>query len=89
MLDFDIRAQIDILRWIERGAITIFPLTEEHVTRIIALSSKYSDLPMDFADATLLVISEVAHLEEIISIDSDFYVYRNIRKKMLKNILET
>ncbi|MEW5920434.1 MAG: PIN domain-containing protein [Bacillota bacterium] len=88
MLDFDSRAQINFLQWVERDAIYIAPLTKEHISRIIELSLKYSDLPMDFADATLIVISETEHIREIISIDSDFYIYRNIRKEMLINILE-
>jgi len=88
MLDFDIRAQIDFLQWLQRDAIDIIPLTKEHIARIIALSSKYADLPMDFADATLIVISEIEHIKEIITIDSDFYVYKNIRKEILTNIFK-
>lgn len=88
MLDFDVRVQIDFLRWIQRDAINVVALAKEHISRIIELSSKYADLPMDFADATLIVISETEHIKEIITIDSDFHVYRNIRKEMLNNLLE-
>ena len=88
MLDFDVRAQIDFLRWVQRDALEIAALSKEHISMIIELSAKYADLPMDFADATLIVISELAHIKEIITIDSDFHVYRNLRKEMLTNILE-
>lgn len=86
MLDFNVQVQIDFLKWIERDAIEIPVLSKQHISRIIELSEKYSDIPMDFADATLIVISEIERIGEIITIDSDFHIYRNIRKEMLTNI---
>lgn len=88
MLDFNVNVQIDFLKWVERDAIEIPVLNKGHISRITELSEKYSDIPMDFADATLMVISETEKINEIITIDSDFHVYRNIRKEMLKNIFE-
>ncbi|MBZ4687766.1 MAG: hypothetical protein JG764_1399 [Clostridiales bacterium] len=86
MLDFNVQVQIDFLQWIRRDALQIVPLSKECISRIIDLSQKYSDVPMDFADATLIVISEVNNIKEIISIDSDFYIYRNIRNEFIRNI---
>ena len=88
MLDFNIEAQIDFMKWIKRDALEIPNITKKDITRIISLSKKYSDIPMDFADATLIVISESKNIEEIISIDSDFYIYRNIRDQYIKNIFK-
>jgi predicted nucleic acid-binding protein len=88
MLDFNVQVQVDFLRWIGRGALEIPELSLDHISRIIELSQKYSDVPMDFADATLIVISEIEKIDEIITIDSDFQVYRNIRKEMLRNIFD-
>jgi len=88
MLDFNVNVQIDFLKWIELGALEIPFLGKNHISRIIELSEKYSDIPMDFADASLIVISEIEKIDEIITIDSDFHVYRNIRKEMLTNIFE-
>lgn len=88
MLDFNIEAQIDFMKWIKRDALEIPNITKKDITRIISLSKKYSDIPMDFADATLIVISESKNIEEIISIDSDFYIYGNIRDKYIKNIFQ-
>ena len=86
MLDFNVQVQIDFLKWIERDAIEIPVLSMQHISRIINLSEKYSDIPMDFADATLIIISDIENIGEIITIDSDFHVYRNIRKEMMSNI---
>ncbi len=88
MLDFNVQVRTDFLRWIGRGALEIPELSLDHISRLIELSQKYSDVPMDFADATLIVISELEKIDEIITIDSDFEVYRNIRKERLKNIFD-
>lgn len=88
MLDFNVGAQLDFLEWIRRDALEIPSLTKNHISRIIELSEKYADVPMDFADATLMVISETEDVSEIITIDSDFHVYRNIRREMLRNVFD-
>ena len=86
LLNFSVRTQMNLLKWIMHGALLIREITAEDISRIINLSEKYSDMPMDFADATLIILSETEGIEEIISIDSDFYVYRNIRNEYIKNI---
>lgn len=86
MLDFSVKAQLALLEWIDRGGLRIFELNESHVCRIKQLTNKFSDVPMDLADASLVVVSELSGYNEIISIDSDFYIYRDIRNKYLTNI---
>jgi predicted nucleic acid-binding protein len=86
MLDFSVKTQINFLTWIHRGGLEIFELQYEQILRMIELTEKYKDVPMDLADATLIVASESKNVHEIATIDSDLYVYRNIRKKYLKNI---
>lgn len=86
MLDFSTKVQQAFLEWIRRGGLDIFELSEEHLERIISLSEKFSDVPMDLADASLIVASEVKGIKEIASIDSDFYIYRDIRNKYLTNV---
>ena len=86
MLDFSVGTQIDFLKWISLGAIEVKQIDVSDISRIIDLSEKYSDVPMDFADASLIIISELEDIKEIISIDSDFNIYRNIRNEYVKNI---
>ncbi len=86
MLDFSTKTQINFLTWINRGGLQIFDLEFYHVIRMIELSEKFEDVPMDLADATLIVASEAKGVTEIASIDSDFYIYRDIRNKYLVNI---
>jgi predicted nucleic acid-binding protein len=42
--------------------------------------------PMDFADATLIVVAERTGIKKIISIDSDFDVYRLPGKVIIENV---
>jgi hypothetical protein len=58
------------------------------IQRIIDLTEKHNDVPMDLADATLVVAAENLGIREIISIDTDFYIYRKIRKEMITNIFK-
>jgi predicted nucleic acid-binding protein len=86
MLDFSTKTKINFLKWINRGGLQIFDLEFYHLIRMIELSEKFTDVPMDLADATLIVASEAKGIKKIASIDSDFYIYRDIRNKYLKNV---
>lgn len=86
MLDFNIKVQLNFLTWIERGGLKLFDLDNSHLYRFTELIARFDDVPMDLADASLIVVSEVMNYKEIASIDSDFYIYRNIRNQYLTNI---
>ncbi len=86
MLSFSTRSQIHFLEWIYRGGLQIIELNQTHIARLIELSKKFDDVPMDLADASLIVASEKHGITEIASIDSDFYIYRDIRNQYLTNV---
>ena len=87
LLSFNVNVQIDFLEWLKREAVAIVNLENIHLERIIQLSKKYSDVPMDLADSSLIVIAELTNITDIITIDSDYYIYRTKNKKSLNNIL--
>jgi len=87
LLSFNVNVQIDFLEWLKREAVTIINLENIHLERIIQLSKKYSDVPMDLADSSLIVIAELTNITDIITIDSDYYIYKTKNKKSLNNIL--
>ena len=76
LLDFSRKAQIDFLAWIDAGAVTIENITANDFSRIKELTVKYSDLPMDFADACLVLLGEKLNITSIATIDRDFNIYR-------------
>ena len=55
----------------------IAEIPEDRHTRMKELMEKYSDLPMDVADASIIVISELHKAKTIFTLDrGDFSVYR-------------
>jgi predicted nucleic acid-binding protein len=84
MLDFSAQAQRDFLFWAEQ-ALTIDTETPSDLPRIRALLEKYSDLPADFADASLVALCERLRLHEVASVDADFTIYRTRDRRTFTN----
>jgi predicted nucleic acid-binding protein len=59
-----------------RAGVFVAPSTEASLRRCRELMDKYSDLPMDFADATLVVLAEELNTNVVFTVDRDFSVYR-------------
>jgi uncharacterized protein len=71
------KAQEALWEMIERGALELLPLGEEDVPRLRELMRKYSNRPMDLADAALLRVAEREGIRKIFTVDRrDFSVYR-------------
>lgn len=87
MLDFNLQVQIDFLKWCEIGGVNLFEISQEELCDIRVMIEKYSDVPMDLADATLMYIANKQKIKNIISIDSDFDIYRTLKKQNLNNLL--
>jgi len=86
LLDFNNNAQLDFLKWVYRGGVEIFPIENNDMKRIKELMEKYQDVPMDFADACLVYAAERLKLDEIVTIDKDFLIYRIGKRKKFKVI---
>jgi len=86
MLDFSAKAQSNFYEWAMYHGVIISDINQNDLPRILELSNKYSDLPMDFADATLVVTAEKTGIKEIISLDKDFDIYRLPGKEKIHNI---
>ncbi len=78
--------QEKLLTWIERGGLEIAINDQKSVTGLLKLIRKYSDMPMDLADATLMLYAEETGINEIATIDFDFNVYRTAKNDYLKNV---
>ncbi len=86
ILSFSIKAQVNFMQWVVDGAIEMVEVDNDAFKRIIEMTKKYSDLPMDFADGSLVAICEKLRIKNVVSIDSDFYIYRTESKSAFKNI---
>lgn len=70
------------------GAFEVFDLRREHGPRISALLESYRDLPMDLADASLVLLAEELGHGRILSTDErDFRTYRWKRHRPFENLL--
>lgn len=75
--------QSRLLEMIERDALEVLAVEGGDVPAIQALMRKYADLPMDFADASLVHVADREQLRDIFTLDRrDFSVYRvNSRRR--------
>jgi len=74
----------------QQEAFAVFQIeTPQHKQRIFALMQKYADLPMDFADASLVLLAEHLGHGRILSTDKrDFHTYRWKNTQPFSNLLE-
>ena len=72
------------LDFVLRGGVILLPSTDMSLQRCRNMMEKYADLPMDFADATLVVIAEELNTDLVFTIDRDFELYRIRGRKQFR-----
>ena len=81
-------AQRSFVRSLRQGAAEIAPPHPDDLPRIEALMAKYAGLPMDLADASLIILAERLGHGRILSTDErDFRTYRWKRHAPFENLL--
>jgi len=70
------KGQDALLRLVVRGDVAPATMDAEDVERCRSLMGRYKSLPMDFADATLVVLAENLKTRRVFTLDADFRVYR-------------
>ena len=85
-LKFNVKVQISFYEWAMFHGMIISDINQNDLMRIGELTKKYADLPMDFADATLVVTAEKTGINEIVSLDKDFDIYRLPGRENIKNV---
>ncbi|KZL51629.1 twitching motility protein PilT [Nodularia spumigena CENA596] len=86
LLSRDSRTQNEFLNDLAQKLYRCIPLIPEDFTRIRELNEQYQDLPGDFADLSLITISERLNISAIITLDSDFDIYRRYRKQPFERV---
>lgn len=77
LLNFSTNAQLAALDFIVQSIVEIVPADIESTQKAKTLIVKYSDLPMDYADATLVCLASDTGIRNIVTFDQkDFSVYR-------------
>ncbi len=67
------------------GAISVLPIDDNDMPALEKLMVRYSDRPMDFADATLVHLAQRESLSTVFTIDhNDFETYRIGKRKIFR-----
>ena len=81
-------ALMAFVRGVARGAFEVFAIRAEHASRLVDLMDKYRDLPMDLADASLVLLAEEQGTGRILTTDQrDFRTYRWKNRRPFTNLL--
>jgi uncharacterized protein len=76
---------IACLDFVLSGGALLIPTSTAALRRARQLMQRYADCPMDFADATLVVLAEELGTDMVLTTDQrDFSVYRIGRKKRFR-----
>ena len=83
-----VKAQLQFMEMYRLGAFDVFEIKEIHKERLVELMRQYADLPMDFADASMVLLAEHLGHGRILSTDQrDFHTYRWKHTKPFENLL--
>lgn len=81
-------AQSLFLKQVANGIINVIELGSDDALRMAELMEKYADLPMDLADASLVILAEQLGHGRILSTDQrDFHAYRWKNHQPFQNLL--
>jgi len=82
------RAQKACMDLFLRRVFTLVPASAATLHRAAALMEQYRDLPMDYADATLVALAEELRANEFFTLDRrGFSVYRLYGKQTIETLL--
>lgn len=81
------QAALDFLRWVERGALELDTAETTSLADVLGISERFADLPFDLADASVAEAAARLRISAVLTIDTDFDVYRDRAGKALVNLL--
>jgi predicted nucleic acid-binding protein len=77
LLNFANDAQIAAIDFVLESVVELVPTSIESLNRAKSFMVKYSDLPMDYADATIVCLALETGIRNVITLDrKDFSIYR-------------
>lgn len=80
-------AALDFLQWVQSGAVEVDVPGEASLAEILAMCRRFDTLPLDSADASVAEAAARRGVRHILTIDSDFDVYRDRGGRALVSVL--
>ena len=74
------KAQDAIFELLQNGALSIAFRIAEHIDALHRLLQRYRDTPMSLADACIVRMAEIHEHHAVLTLDSDFAIYRKHRR---------
>ena len=74
---------VAVLEWVRDGMLKIDFSADDEIDRVIELQRAYRNLPMAFADACLVRMTELHDRSRMLTTDSDFRIYRRNRRQVI------
>jgi predicted nucleic acid-binding protein len=82
ILNFSIKAQCAAIDFILEAVVEIVPASIESLKKAKNLMKKYADLPMDYADASIVCLATETGIRNVVTFDKkDFTIYKLLKKK--------
>ncbi|MDO8543165.1 MAG: PIN domain-containing protein [Opitutaceae bacterium] len=78
-----------LMALLETGALRLIPLAELDPASLRKLILRYANVPMDLADACIVRLSELHPEAEVVTIDTDFRIYRRNGRQAIPLLMPT
>ena len=72
-----------VARLVSRGVVRVAFEAQREIARIEQLLDQYADLPMDWADACVVRMSELVPRADVLTVDGEFRIYRRNRTDLI------
>lgn len=81
------RGSRNVVSLLSRGALVSAYRFADDIDAVLKLLRKYSDLPMSFADACLVRMTEILNDPVLLTTDVDFRIYRRHGRQTIRCVL--
>lgn len=71
------------LELVERGVVRVGMTLPEEISAVRRLFARYGNVPASLADACLIRLSELYEPSCVLTLDSDFHIYRRLGRKAI------
>ena len=79
-------ARAALIEMLGEGFLTIGMALADHHSSILKMVQRYTDVPMSLADACLVRLAEIYPQSPVLTLDSDFGVYRKNGRQVIEVI---
>ena len=77
-------ARIALIEMVGEGFLTIGMAVADHHSALLAMVRRYADVPMSLADGCLVRLAELFPQSPVLTLDSDFSVYRKNGRQVIE-----